>query len=249
MGSDNATAVAKFVDGRLEARIGDLREQVEGLVKRQDGNVSAAREEGSAEAAKTANEGTRAVKEAEAAVKKAAAEPTPEKEAEAGEKVEEAEKSVDKTERDLAKRVGDVEETLAPWRKGEKLGERKPSRFDPLEQDIVTLRGQMDQSVSASAEALAIARSGVGRGPALWIVGAVSLAVAFVIAVILAIFTPLTIFWDAVWLAVGTAAFVTVVTWALEDLVPAGRDGFAQGWASARSQRPRYSDDIVPGPW
>ena len=237
LGGDNAKAVAAFVDGRVAAALESLREEIRELVARQSDNVAVAKADGSPEAAKTANDGTKAVKAADAAVKAAADDPTSANASEAKDKVKEAAQAVAKTETDLAARVSAVEETLAPWRKGEALGSRPASRFDSLEQDMPRLRAAVDQSASASAEALAIVRSG-GRGPSLWVVSIVTFVVALIVAGILATFTPLTFFWDAWWLAAGTTMFVVLCTAILDWAAPVAK-GFAQGRAQARSRRRR----------
>ena len=234
VGGDNAAAIAEFVDGRITLALDMLADRLTELVSRQMANVAVAKDEGSSEAAKSANVGTRAVKAANEAVKKADASGDPEDAAKAKDKVKEAAQAVAKTETDLAARVSAVEETLAPWRKGEALGSRPASRFDSLEQDMPRLRAAVDQSASASAEALAIVRSG-GRGPSLWVVSIVTFVVALIVAGILAIFTPLTFFWDAWWLAAGTTMFVVLCTAILDWAAPVAK-GFAQGRAQARSR-------------
>ena len=242
LGGDNAKAVAAFVDGRVAAALESLREEIRELVARQSDNVAVAKADGSREAAKTANDGTKAVKAADKAVKEADADPTLEKVVVAKDKTKEAAKVVTQVESDLAARVSAVEATLAPWREGEELGSRPASRFDPIEEDLVVcrdqitaLRGGFDQVASASAEALAIARVG-DRGPALWLVGLVTFVVALLVAGLLAIFTPLTFFWDAWWLAGHTTMFVVLCTAILD---PAAAKGFAQGRAQARSRSRR----------
>lgn len=242
VGGDNAAAIAEFVDGRIALALDMLADRLTELVSRQMANVAAAKADGSPEAAKSANAGTKAVKTADEAVKKAETSGDPEDAAKAKAKVEEAEQSVSKTEADLAARVSAVEATLAPWREGEELGSRPASRFDPIEEDLVAcrdqitaLRGGFDQVASASAEALAIAQSGGGRAPALWVVSIVTFVVALIVAGILAIFTPLTFFWDAWWLAAGTTMFVVLCTAILDWAAPVAK-GFAQGRAQARSR-------------
>lgn len=242
LGGDNAKAVAAFVDGRVAAALESLREEIRELVARQSDNVAVAKADGSPEAAKTANDGTKAVKAADKAVKEADADPTLEKVVVAKDKTKEAAKVVTQVESDLAARVSAVEATLAPWREGEELGSRPASRFDPIEEDLVAcrdqitaLRGGFDQVASASAEALAIAQSGGGRAPALWVVSIVTFVVALIVAGILAIFTPLTFFWDAWWLAAGTTMFVVLCTAILDWAAPVAK-GFAQGRAQARSR-------------
>lgn len=237
---------ADAIRGMIHDEIDGLREEVTELVSRQKENVAAAKEEGSSEAAKVANAGTKAVKAADEAVKKADASGDPEDAAEAKDKTEEAAEVVTQVESDLAARVSAVEATLAPWREGEKLGSRPASRFDPIEEDLVacrdqitTMRGRVDQSVSASAEALAIARSSGGRGPALWVVGIVTFVVALLVAGVLAIFTRLSFFWDAWWLAGHTTMFVVLCTAILDRAAPAAAKGFAQGRAQARSRSRR----------
>jgi len=244
VGGDNAAAIAEFVDGRITLALDMLADRLTELVSRQMANVAVAKDEGSSEAAKSANVGTRAVKAANEAVKKADASGDPEDAAKAKAKTEEAAEVVTQVESDLAARVSAVEATLAPWREGEKLGSRPASRFDPIEEDLVacrdqitTMRGRVDQAFSASAEALAIARSG-GRGPALWLVGLVTFVVALLVAGLLAIFTPLTFFWDAWWLAGHTTMFVVLCT-AILDPAAAVAKGFAQGRAQARSRSRR----------
>ena len=241
VGGDNAAAIAEFVDGRITLALDMLADRLTELVSRQMANVAVAKDEGSSEAAKSANVGTRAVKAANEAVKKADASGDPEDAAKAKAKTEEAAEVVTQVESDLAARVSAVEATLAPWREGEKLGSRPASRFDPIEEDLVacrdqitTMRGRVDQSVSASAEALAIARSSGGRGPALWVVGIVTFVVALLVAGVLAIFTRLSFFWDAWWLATGTTAFVVLCTWILERLAPEpDEEAYAEAQADA----------------
>lgn len=220
-----AEAIANFVDGRIAG----LREEVNGLIDTQAKNIEIAEADGSSEAAKVVNEGTAAVVAADQAVEEAEAEPTPEKAKAAAEAVEEAAGKVEEVKSDLEQRVAEIEETLAPWRKDEKLGDRKPSRFDPLEQDLpkalsaseeakaasAKALAQSDQALSASAEAMAGVRA--SRGPALWIVALVTFVVALFITGIFAGFTELTFFWDAVWLSVAVMAFVTIVTWVLDS--------------------------------
>lgn len=112
LGSDNAAAVAEFVDGRIKVAIKGLRKEVISLVGQQKENIEAAKVDGSAEAAEVSNEGTRAVQAADQAVKEATEDPTPEKAEAADQAVKVAKEKVDKAESDLEAMVRDHDEVL-----------------------------------------------------------------------------------------------------------------------------------------
>lgn len=225
LGEITANAIRGLAREEAESVVRGLRQEVVSLVGQQERNIEVAEADGSSEAAKVANEGTAAVVAAEQVVEEAKADPSPERVEAAVEAVEEAKEKVEEVKSDLDQRVADIEETLAPWRKGEKLGDRKPSRFDPLEQDMARLTGQVDQAESRLEEAKTVYEKAVSlirasNQPALWIVAFVTFVVMLVISGIFAIFTPLTFFWDAVWISVATMAFVTIVMWILEYGIP-----------------------------
>ena len=165
-----------------------------------------------------------------------------------GEK-DKAKKTVSETRSELVELTEMVERheiILAPWQRGETKGNRPKSRFDNIEDELVGMRADMDQTAAASADALAIARS-IQGGPSLWAVAIVTFVVAFVIMVVAAIFSPLTIFWDAVLVAFGTTVFVTVAAAILDHLMPSASESIAQARAKAQARRGQENDDVVPG--
>ena len=249
VGHGDAEAIAAYVEYRIDARLGVLRKELEALVANQDENVEVAKTDGSPKAAKAANKATEAVKEADKAVKEAEADPTPEKVAVAEAKKGKAQKTVSETRSELVALTEMVERheiILAPRQRGETKGNRPKSRFDNIEDELVGMRADMDQTAAASADALAIARS-IQGGPSLWAVAIVTFVVAFVIMVVAAIFSPLTIFWDAVLVAFGTTVFVTVAAAILDHLMPSASESIAQARAKAQARRGQENDDVVPG--
>jgi hypothetical protein len=244
VGGDNAAAFASFVDGRIAAALEGLREEIRNLTLRQEVNVKMAKEEGSSEAAKSANISTKAVKVADEAVKTAAKDPSSlEKEQAAKDKVKKAAQAVDETESELAAIVERHEVILAPWQEGETWGTRPESRLDDIERHLVSVGGEVDRINSASAEAIAIARSVAGgRGSALWLVGLVTFVVAWALAALVAAFSSVT--WvDAIWIAVITTAFVVICSAILDRVAPAVAEGFARGRAEARARRAHHQQE------
>lgn len=242
VGHGAAEAIAEYVERRLDARLGELRDDLTGLIERQHNNVQGAKESGDTAAKKSTNEATVAVKEADKAVKEAEANPTDESTKAAEVKVVEAEEKVAEATKKLEQRVTAVEEILMPWRKDETPDSRKPSRFDGIEKEMGKMSSQIDQAEAAYNEAAAKVRT--NSEPGLGLVALVTFVGAFVVLTVIALFTSfLSVFWGAVLLAVATTAFVVIVT--------AGLD-----WASSRQQarvkkrsraKAGYSmDDVLP---
>ncbi len=230
LGGGNAAAIAKYVGEVVDS----LRQETDELIGRQKASVEAAKADSSAEAKASANNSTKAVKAADEAVAEAEKSGSPDDAAKAKVKVEEAAQAVTKTEDDLAARVSAVEEIIAPWRNGEKLGSRPASRFDPLEEDLVALRAEVDQVASASAHALAVARSGGGGlGAPLWLIGLVTFGVAFAILLVVAWLTPLTILDAVIWASITTIFVVTCT--AILDAMGSRRDEDAAYAADAQA--------------
>jgi uncharacterized membrane protein len=126
LGTETADAIRGLAREEALAVIDDLREEVQHLVQRQQGNIEASKQGGSKDASGV-NDATRAVQDADASVKAAAADPTPEKQADASSKVEKAEKSVSELESDNASKQARIDQLEAEQRDTDTQGSWGPS--------------------------------------------------------------------------------------------------------------------------
>lgn len=208
-------AMANTQQSDHRARLDKLINRVNTLVAQQRKIVASAKTSGDTEAAKAANDATKATKVAAVATRAAKDDPhNSDKAAAAAQAVEKARAS-----------------QAAAFEKLE-------GRVKALEGQVVSLGAKIDQSVSASAEALAVVQAASsGRRAPIWLVGFVVLAVALVGWGLADIFKEVNYFWDAVWGSVVVAIFVMAVTAILDAYERRGGavDAFGKGRAEARA--------------
>lgn len=236
---------------QLQARIAQRRNLPDDVAQlAEETNDVVARQRKVVEKAKGANDpmATNPVNRATAATKKAAdkareltdkvkaAKPVTAAElAEVSEAIRKARTDQDKAIKALGKIVSDHDRILRPHQEGEDSS-RPPSRLDDIEAQIVGLGSVVDQSASASAEALAVARaSSGGNQPPVWLVGLAALIVGLLGWGVVDVFWDVDYFWDAVLWSVGIAIFTMAVLGLVDLLNGPTRQGYAEGRAQART--------------